>query len=305
MRILSCLALAVFISGCTFARNPDHGPLASDAEIAEGETAPLSGQWAAMNQPYAPFNIMGDLYYVGASDVTSFLIVTPQGDILLDGGFAETAPMIEAHIAQLGFNIRDVKFLLSSHAHIDHAGGLARLQRDSGAVFVASAGDKPTLEAGVISYGPTAGMHYPPIRVDRVVGEGDTVTLGGVTLTAHMTPGHTAGCTSWSMPVTDAHGAQHVAFFTCSETVAGQSLVPPAYPHMIEDYRATFARVRTIEADVFLGPHGSFFDLAGKRQRQIAGDANAFVDPEALQHFNTDMEQAFNTELARQQRTRG
>ena len=234
------LALAFMVAGnATAAQSPP--PLATDAEIATAEAKPLTGDWAAMNAPFAPFNVIGDIYYVGPAGVSSFLIVTPDGDILLDGGFAQTAPQIETNMRTLGFDIRDVKYLINGHAHLDHAGGLARLSRDSGAVLVASAGDRPALEAGAVDYGPTGGVPFPPIRVDRIAGEGDTITLGGVTLTAHMTPGHTAGCTSWSMPVADARGAMHRAFFDCSETVAGQSLVPPAYPHMVEDFHASFA----------------------------------------------------------------
>jgi metallo-beta-lactamase class B len=167
--------------------------------------------------------------------------------------------------------------------------------------MVASAGDRATLERGYIGYGPTADMRFPPIRVDRIVGDGDTVTLGGVTLTAHMTPGHTAGCTSWSMPVTGADGARHTAFFHCNTTVAGQSLAPESYPGMVADFRATFARIRAIHADVLLANHAAFFDLEARRARQLAGDANAFVDTNALQNLNANMETAFEAELARQQ----
>lgn len=138
------------------------------------------------------------------------------------------------------------------------------------------------------------------MRVDRLVGDGESLTLSGVTLTAHLTPGHTAGCTSWSMAVTGADGAPHQAFFHCSSSVGGQSLVPPSYPGMVEDYRATFARVRTMQADVFLANHNIFFDLEAKRARQIAGDQNAFVDAGELQRFNARMETAFDAEWARQ-----
>jgi metallo-beta-lactamase class B len=157
------------------------------------------------------------------------------------------------------------------------------------------------LEAGDISFGPSAGMRFPPIRVDRVIGDGGTLTLGGVSLTAHLTPGHTPGCTSWTMAVTGADGAKHIAFFHCSSTVAGQALVPESWPGMIGAYRATFARVRSFKADVFLANHDNFFDLGGKRARQIAGDANAFVDAGELQRFNTEMELAFTAELAKEQ----
>ncbi|MBC7768516.1 MAG: hypothetical protein H7124_06995 [Phycisphaerales bacterium] len=143
-------------------------------------------------------------------------------------------------------------------------------------------------------------MSFPPIRVDRVIADGETVTLGGVALTAHITPGHTPGCTSWSMDVTGADRAAHRAFFHCSATVAGQSLAPPAYPNIVADFQSTFARVREIDADVVLTNHPSFMDMQSRRARQIAGDANAFVDANALDALNDRLESAFRTEHARQ-----
>jgi len=275
--------------------------LGSDAEIDAAQSAPLSGDSVAWNREFAPFTLIGNIHYVGMEGVSAWLITTPDGHILLDGGLPQSAPRIIAHIAALGFDIRDVKLLLNSHAHYDHSGGLASLQRASGARMVASAADRPALEAGHVDYGAPAGVQTPPVRVDRVIADGETASLGGATLTAHLTPGHTKGCTSWSMPVRSAHGAEHVAFFHCSSTVAGQSLAPESYPGVVADYRATFARVREFEADIFLANHGVFFDLAAKRARQVAGDANAFVEPGALQAFNAELERAFETELARQQ----
>lgn len=295
--IMFTLALALL--GC--ASTP--APLASDAEIDAAERAPLNGyaingRW---NEPYEPFTVIGNIHYVGTAGVSSFLITTPDGHFLLDGILPQTVPQIAANIRALGHDLRDVKVLLNSHAHFDHAGGLAGLQRLSGAAMVASAADKPVLEAGDISYGPSSGMRFPPIRVDRVIGDGESLTLGGVTLTAHMTPGHTEGCTSWSMEVTGAEGARHTAFFHCSATVAGQSLAPESYPGMVEAFRSTFARVREMRADVFLANHENFFDLDARRERLRAGDANAFVDADALGAFNAELEAAFEAELARQQ----
>jgi metallo-beta-lactamase class B len=277
-------------------------PLASEAEIAAAEQAPLGEQAAGAhwNDPFAPFNVMANIYYVGPAGVSSYLITTPDGHFLIDGGLPQSGPIIEDHIRALGFNIRDVKFLLNTHAHYDHAGGLARLQHDSGAVMVASAPDRVPLEAGRIAYGPSADIPFPPVRVNRVIADGDTLALGGVTLTAAMTPGHTEGCTSWMMDVAGADGARHRAFFHCSSTVGGQSVEPPSYPGMVEAYRTTFARLRTRDADMLLANHAAFFDLEAKRARQIAGDANAFVNAGELQRFNAEMETQFSAELARQ-----
>ena len=301
MRVfLSCgLVLA---SGMSAALSDDSvgPPLASDAEITAAAQAPVSARDQPYVTPLAPFQVMGNLYYVGPEGVSSFLITTPQGHFLIDGGAAQTAALIERSIAELGFSIRDVRYVLNTHAHYDHAAGLAQLKRDSGATFAASASDKPFLEAGRIGYGPSADVRFPPVKVDRIVADGDTLTLGGVTLTAHLTPGHTPGCTSWSFDVRGADGVAHSAFIDCSETIAGQRLVPESYPGMVRDYRATFVRVRAVHADVFLASHGVFFDLLGKRGRQIAGDANAFVEPDGLQRYNDAMEAAFEAELARE-----
>ena len=295
------LALAMGVQSDCVAKE-QRQPLASDAVIDAAERAPLdpfavSGRW---NKPFVPFTVIGNIHYVGTEGASAFLITTPEGHILIDGILAQSVPQIIGNIRALGFDIRDVKFLLNSHAHIDHAGGLAGLQRASGARMVASAADRPTLEAGAIGFGPTKDMAFPPIRVDRVIGDGDTVTLGGATLTAHMTPGHTQGCTTWSLPVRGADGAQHTALFHCSTTVAGQSVHPESWPGMVAAYRATFAKLRAMKADVLLAPHDNFFDLEARRARQLAGDANAFVDPHALGRLNEEMAKAFEGELGRQ-----
>jgi metallo-beta-lactamase class B len=280
------------------ARNP-LPRLANDAAIDAAERAPLtpfaeSGRW---NTRFAPFKVIGNIYYVGTAGVSAFLITTPKGHILIDGILPQSVPQIIENVSALGFDIRDVKYLLNSHAHFDHAGGLAGLQRASGAVMIASAADKPFLEAGDIGHGPSGGMKFPPVRVNRVIGDGEAVRLGGVTLIAHLTPGHSPGCTSWSMATVGADRVRRQIFFHCSGTVAGQSLIPEAYPGIVANFRESFAKLRTFKADVFLANHDNFFDLAEKRAKQIAGDANAFVDAGELQRFNRLMEQRFEAEL--------
>lgn len=299
---LPALAFAAFLTSCT-GDGTGHPPLASDAVIAAAEAAPLDpfavdGEW---NVPFQPFTVIGNVHYVGTKGVSAWLITTPKGHVLIDGILPQSVPIIAANIKALGFDIRDVKYLLNSHAHIDHAGGLAGLQRLSGATMVASAKDKPFLEAGDIGMPPSGGMKFPPVRVDRVIADGGTLRIGDIVLTAYITPGHSPGCTTWTMPVTGADGRRHTALFHCSATVAGQSLAPEAFPGMVADFRSTFAKFKTIEADVFLGNHENFFDLQGKRARQLAGDANAFVAPGELQEFNAALEAAFEKELARQQ----
>ena len=267
-------------------------------------TAPLSAhadaaQRAAWNRPFTPFKVVGNVYYVGPAGVSAWLITTPKGHVLIDGALEESASQIEQHVEALGFHMRDVKILLSSHAHYDHAGGLADLKRASGARMTASAGDKPILEAGKISFGPSKSDPFPPVKVDRVVRDGDTVALGGSVLTAHLTPGHTPGCTTWTLPIVEA-GRRLTVVFYCSTSVAGNPLTgDPASPRIVANYQQTFARLKGLKADVFLGPHVEFFDLNGKRARMKAGGPNPFVDPGELQRFVKDSEADFQAELAK------
>jgi len=260
-----------------------------------------SSERAEWNRPFPPFCIIGNVYYVGVAGVTSFLITTAQGHILLDGGFPETAPLIEKNVATLGFRIRDVKILLNSHAHYDHCGGLAELKRLSGAEMVASRADAEVLESGRISFEGWKNSGFPPVKVDRVIADGETVPLGDAVLTANLTPGHTKGCTTWTMPVLDAGKTHHVVFF-CSTSVPGYRLVSnPKYPQIASDYERTFARLRQLPCDVFLAPHGGFFHLDEKRPRLAKGGANPFVDPTEFRAFLDNSERDFERELKKQQ----
>jgi metallo-beta-lactamase class B len=250
-----------------------------------------SDQRAAWNQPVKPFKIVGNVYYVGAH-VSSFYIKTPAGAILLDGGLPETAPLIERSIAELGFSIKDVKFLLNSHAHYDHCGGLAQLKKRSGARMVASERDAPILDSGQGQFGA-----FPAIHVDRVIKDGDTVQLGGVTLTAHITPGHTKGCTTWTMPVTGS-GKSYQVVFSCSTSVVDKLVNNAVYPGIAADYERSFAVLKKMPCDVFLAPHAEFFHLNEKRQQMDAGNPEAFVNRYEMLKYVDLSEQAFRKQLA-------
>jgi len=261
-----------------------------------------SSERSEWNRPVAPFRIIGNIYYVGVSGVTSFLITTPQGHILLDGGFPETAPLIEKSIAALGFRIQDVRMLLNSHAHYDHCGGLAELKHLSGGQMIASRPDAEVLESGGrVSFEGWKNSGFPPVKVDRVIAGGETVQLGNATLTAVLTPGHTKGCTTWTMPVNDAGKMYHVVFF-CSTSVPGYRLVNnPKYPQIASDYQRSFARLRQLPCDVFLAPHGGFFHLDEKRARLGKGGVNPFIDPTEFRAFLDDSQRDFERELKKQQ----
>lgn len=293
---------ALMLAGC--AQTAASGPrLASDAQIETAQAAPVDKTGIAMrwNERIAPFTIIDNVHFVGTQGLGVFLVTTPKGHILIDGALAQSVPQILENVRALGFDPRDIKYLLNTHAHYDHAAGLAGVQRASGAVVIASAADKPYLEAGRIDHGPTSVDAFPPVRVDRVIGDGDTLALGGTTLTAHLTPGHSPGCTSWTLAAKDSQGNPRTVFLHCSASLGGQSLVPEAYPGMVANYRATFAKVRAMQADVFLANHDIFFDLHAKRARQLAGEKDAFVDPTELQRFNAEMERGFVKALAVQQ----
>jgi metallo-beta-lactamase class B len=262
---------------------------------------PFARERIEWNEPQRPFHIIGNIYYVGMAGVSAFLIVTPKGDILTDGGLPESVPFIEKNIQALGFKLSDVKILFNSHAHFDHSGGLAKLKADTGAKFIASAGDKPFLESGHIPYGPSSQIDTAPIHVDHTVKDGETVSLGGVTLTAHVMPGHTKGCTTWTMPLTES-GVTHRVMFFCSISVAGNPLAPkPAYPAIVSDYRASFARLKKMEADIFFAPHGNQFGLPEKLAKVKPGAPNTFIDASELPRFVARAEAGFDQDLARQQ----
>lgn len=256
--------------------------------VAHAQKDPVSRSW---NEPIPPFRIAGNLYYVGAADITSYLITTPEGHIVLDGGFEETAPIIRANIQRLGFDIKDVRILIGSHPHLDHAGGLAELKRVTGAQFISSALDAPLYAAGGKD-DPHFGDRFlfPPVIADRQIADGERVTLGGVTLTARITPGHTRGCTTWIFGD---------AVFLCSPTSPGYQLVDnPRYPNAIDDYRRQFAILRSLQPKIFLASHGNFFDLEEKRKKH--GAANAFVDPDGYRVFVAMSEKNFEDKVVAQ-----
>jgi metallo-beta-lactamase class B len=275
--------------------------------MAVSAHAQADAEARSWNRPVAPFRIVENIYYVGASDITSFLIVTKEGDILLDGGFVETAPQIEANIRKLGFRLSDVKILLNSHAHYDHAGGLAALKRRTRAQFVAMEGDAAVLAAGGhgdFYFGNR--VTFPAVKPNRVIQDGDTVSLGGVTLVARRTAGHTRGCTTWATTVQENGKTLHVVFVGSMSVLPGYRLWgKESYPGIAEDYEKSFQALKSLPCDVFLGPHGSFFNLTEKRAALLNGaSSNPFIDPAGYRAYIERTEQAFRVELQRQKARR-
>jgi metallo-beta-lactamase class B len=271
---------------------------AAEAQTPKDLIAALKVKW---NTPTEPFKMIGNVYYVGTDGLASYLITSPQGHILVDTVMPEATSQIKASIEKLSFKVTDIKFLLNTHAHIDHTGGLAELKQASGGKLVAGEADKPLLEGG---YYPgaqeDAALAFPPVKVDRTVREGDTVTVGDVTLTAHETPGHSPGCTSWAFSVMDDDATRSVLIF-CSGTVALNRLVPnPTYPGIVTDYRQTFARAKDMKVDVLLAPHPEMYRMQDKRALISDGAPNPFVNPGEFNAYAATLEKAFEDALAKQ-----
>jgi metallo-beta-lactamase class B len=260
---------------------------------------PAEPDW---NRPVEPFRIAGNIYYVGASDITSYLITSPKGHILIDSGFRETVPLIQKNIIKLGFKLEDVKIILNSHAHYDHAGGIAELKRLAKAAFYASEKDAVLLEKGGLG-DPNYGDKYPfePARADHILKNGQKIKLGGSVLQANFTPGHTPGCTTWTTTVKENKQALNV-IFVCSVSAPGYALVDnQKYPGIAEDYLGTFAWLKKQNVDIFLGAHGSAYDLEGKLGKAAKNPAvNPFIDPQGYKTYIEESERAFLEKLAAQ-----
>ncbi|MFZ4765317.1 MAG: subclass B3 metallo-beta-lactamase [Roseimicrobium sp.] len=261
----------------------------------------VSAQPAAWMEPFPPHQITGNLYYVGSKDLASYLIATPEGHILINSSFEESVPLIRASIEKLGFKFTDVKTLLISHAHSDHCAGSAEVVKQTKAQYFVMEQDADAVENGgerksrlKASY-----LAFTPAKVDRRLKDGDEVKLGGSTLIAHLTPGHTRGCTTWTMKVAGLHAV-----------IIGSPNVNPGYilvgnedyPDIAADYERTFRVLKAQPVDLFLGAHGGYYDMNAKHARSIdAGAMNPFIDPEGYHRYVADREKAFRTELAKQQ----
>jgi metallo-beta-lactamase class B len=254
--------------------------------------------------PHPPFRIVGNVYYVGSQDLASYLITTPQGDILINSNLTSSPPLIEKSIKELGFHFSDVKILLISHAHFDHAAGSALIKKETGAKYMVMDADVPLVESGGrtdFQYAASKSSHFPATKVDRVLHDGDQVTLGGMALVAHKTPGHTKGCTTWTMKVKDGAKTYDVVIVGSPNVNPGYKLVGNTkYPAIAQDYEQTFRMLKSLPCDVFLGAHGSYFGMQAKVERMKPGEPNPFIDPAGYRSYVAEREEAFRTELATQ-----
>lgn len=278
--LMRVMALAAVLASCAFAQTPD---------------------WT---EPFQPFRIAGNLYYVGSKGLASYLVVTPAGNILINSSLEASVPLIQASVEKLGFHFADTKILLISHAHWDHDAGSAAIKKLTGAQYMVMDADVDVVESGGVTdfqYGKTPGNQYPPVKVDRTLHDGEEVTLGGTTLVAHKTPGHTKGCTTWTMKVTGGGKTYNVVIVGSPNVNAGYKLVNnPVYPQIAQDYETMFQVLKTLPCDIFLGAHGEYFGMLEKYARLNAGGTNPFVDPAGYRKFVAGRERAFREELKKQ-----
>ena len=258
--------------------------------------------WTA---PFPPHKIIANVYYVGSKDLASYLITTPQGHILINSNVESSVTSIKQNVERLGFHFSDIKILLISHAHFDHCAGSALIKQLTGAKYMVMDGDVPVVEDGGRSdfqYGRPSETLFKPTKVDRVLHDGDEVRLGDVVLTAHLTAGHTKGCTTWTMQVREDGKVHNVVVVGSPNVNPGYKLVHnSSYPRIAQDYEHTFQVLKSLPCDVFLGAHGGYYGMTAKFERAGKNGANPFVDPEGYKAYVADREQAFRAELAKQQ----
>lgn len=276
--------------------------LAAGLLLGIGARAEQPKDWTT---PFPPFRIAGNLYYVGSADLASYLIVTPKGDILINSDLESSPALIQKSVEKLGFKFSEVKILLISHAHFDHAAGSALIKKMTGARYEVMDADVPTIESGGrddFALGQDKTMWFPPTKVDRALHDGDRVALGGTVLTAHKTAGHTKGTTTWTMDEKEGGRVLHVVIVGGPYALSSYKLVGnKQYPQIAQDFQRQFAALRALPCDVFLGAHGIYFGLKEKYARFQAGDRNAFIDPAGYRQFEEDAQQDFEAKLKKQQ----
>ena len=252
------------------------------------------------SQPEEAFRLVGNIYYVGAKNIASYLITTPQGHILVDTGTTEMTPVITASVERLGFRMRDIKIMLSSHAHFDHIGGHAAMKKLTGARVMAIRQDAEALEAGK-DLSPLGDEGWTPVKVDRVLKDGDTVALGGTTLRAVWAPGHTPGCTVWTTDVPDGGRNYSVAIFGCGAPNGGVKLIGnPKFPTLVDDAMGTIRKLKMLKPDIYVSGHPQML-FAGKIDRMKAGERpHPLFDPgsQAWTKMLDDAQAAFEKRVA-------
>jgi metallo-beta-lactamase class B len=260
-----------------------------------------SNDWT---EPFPPFKIAGNLYYVGSKGLANYLITTSEGHILINSDMEENVPLIRASVENLGFKFTDIKILLISHAHWDHDAASDTIKKLTGAKYMVMDADVSVVESGGktdFQYGNDPTTLYKPTKVDRVLRDGDEVKLGGTVLVAHLTPGHTKGCTTWTLKVTEGGKTYDVVIIGSPNVNPGYRLVSnTTYPRIAEDYQKTFKVLKSLSCDIFLGAHGNYFGLDTKYPRLKTEGLSVFVDPAGYKKYVEEKEEEFKRELAKQ-----
>jgi metallo-beta-lactamase class B len=256
---------------------------------------------ASADKPFPAHRIVGNAYYVGSDALAIYLLTTPEGHILINSGFEETVPMIQASVESLGFEMTDVKILLESHAHADHVAGHAKLQQLTGAKVYVMRGDHAVIAAGGQGQYLYTDSRWAPCQVDRVLDDGDEVKLGGTTLVAHLTPGHTRGCTTWAWQATEQDEQYSVVVIGSPNVNPGYRLVGNKdYSRIASDFAKTFKVLKELPCDIFLGAHGNYYGMHAKYERVKATEANPFIDPQGYRAYVAEKEKAYLAKLAEQ-----
>ncbi len=254
------------------------------------------------NQPFKPFHIIGNVYYVGTNNLACYIIKTNAGLILLDTAMQESAPIVRANIEALGFKLKDIKIMLSSHAHFDHIAGHADMKAATGAKVYASKADAEIMESGGKKGFHPLTPYYKPIKVDKILKDGATVRLGEVALTAHLIPGHTEGNTAWTMTVEENGQKYNVVFVGSMSINPGVRMVRnPTWAGVGKAYAKSFQTLQSLPCDVFLGPHAPFFAMEAKVQKMKAGASpNPFIDPQGYRNFIAGLEKSYQEQVQRE-----
>jgi len=269
----------------------------SAALLAVSLLLPAQSDW---NEPYDPHRIADNLYYVGSKGLSTYLITSPAGHILINSSFEQTVPIIRQNVEKLGFKFQDVKILLTSHAHGDHVEGHALIKELTGAKIYVMQGDEDVIRKGGEGQYLYKGG-WKPVNVDKVLKDGEKVTMGGMTLTAVHTPGHTRGCTTWTMKAKDRGKTLDVVIVGSPNVNTGYQLVKNAvYPEINRDFARSFKVWKGLPCDIFLGAHGVYYGMEEKVKRISADGPNPFVDPKGYHAYIADRERHYLQTLEKQ-----
>lgn len=285
------------------------GPMGQDA-VAHPSPEPTTAartascindpSWAA---PQKPFRVFGNTWHVGPRGLGVFLITAPTGHILIDGGVPAKTGLIESNIRSLGFQLQDIKWILNTHAHCDHAGGIASLARATGAQVIAGAADAPLLARGGRD-DPQYGNRFPfpPIAVTRTVAHGEVLHLEDLVLTAHSTPGHTQGNTTWTWTSCEDTRCLKMALVGSLSAPGYKLIGNPKYPGIVEDFEVSFSRVAALPCDIALAPHPGMVDFWERVAKRDQGDADALIDPSLCRGYAKDAREGFEEERVKQRK---